>query len=82
MNYLDLLKAGKRREKMPSMERIRWNKTEKARAEIGVCLKCGQNPSGENSFLCKVCESLQSIDQIRKEIDMVRDKILKGGESD
>jgi len=78
MNYLDLLKASKGRDKMPSMDRTRWNKNEKARAESGVCMQCGQSPSGENSFLCKACEALQSSEEIREEIALIREKILKG----
>jgi hypothetical protein len=79
MNYLDLLKLSKGRDKMPSMDSIRWNKSEKVRAESGVCMQCGQNPSGENSFLCKACEALQSSEDIREEIALIREKILKGG---
>jgi hypothetical protein len=79
MNYLDLLKASKGKDKMPSMDRIRWNKDEKARAESGVCMQCGRNPSGENSFLCRACESMQSRDEIREEIALIREKILRGG---
>jgi hypothetical protein len=82
MNYLDLIKASKGKDKMPSMDRIRWNKNEKARAENGLCLQCGQNPSGENSFLCKACEASQSSEEIREEIARLREKILSGGGMD
>jgi hypothetical protein len=82
MNYIELLRASKGRDKMPSMEKIRWNKNEKARAEMGVCMQCGQNPSGENSFLCGECESLQSGEKIREEIALIREKILRGGGAD
>lgn len=79
MNYLDLLKAGKGKDKLPSMDRIRWNKNEKSRAENGMCMQCGQNPSGENSFLCGACEASHSNEEIREEIALIREKILKGG---
>ena len=82
MNYLDLLKASKGKDKMPSMDRIRWNNNEKARAENGVCMQCGQNPSGEICFLCEACETLQSSEEIREEIALIREKILRGGEAD
>lgn len=79
MNYLDLLKASRGKDKMPSMDSIRWNKNEKARAENGVCMQCGRNPSGENSFLCGACESSHSNEEIREEIALIREKILRGG---
>lgn len=82
MNYLELLRARKGKDKLPSMERIRWNKNEKARAEKGVCMQCGRNPSGENSFLCGVCEAEQSSEEIREEIALIRKKILSGGGDD
>lgn len=82
MNYLDLIKASKGKDKMPSMDKIRWNKNEKARAENGLCMQCGQNPSGENSFLCKACEASQSSEEIREEIALLREKILRGGGTD
>lgn len=82
MNYLDLLRASKGKDKMPSMDSIRWNKNEKARAEKGLCMQCGQNPSGENSFLCSGCEASQSSEEIREEIALIRAKILRGGGTD
>jgi hypothetical protein len=82
MNYLDLLRASKGSDKLPSMDRMRWNKNEKARAEEGVCMQCGRNPSGENSFLCSACEASQSSEQIREEIALIRKKILSGEGAD
>lgn len=79
MNYLDILKASKGKDKIPSMDGIRWNENEKMRAESGVCMQCGQNPSGEKCFLCEACEASQSIEEIREEIAIVREKILRGG---
>lgn len=82
MNYLDLLRASKGRDELPSMDRVRWNKNEEACAEKGVCMQCGQNPSGENSFLCSACEASQSSEQIREEIAQIREKILSGEGAD
>lgn len=82
MNYLDLIKASKGRDKMPSMDKLRWNNIEKDRAEKGLCMKCGQNPSGENSYLCNSCETSQSAEQIREEITLIKERILRGGGSD
>lgn len=82
MNYLDILKASKGKNKMPSMDKIRWNKNEKARAENGLCIQCGENPSGEMSFLCHVCEAAQSNEEIREEIARIREKILRGAGED
>jgi hypothetical protein len=82
MNYLDLLRASKGRDNLPSMDRIRWNKNEKARAEKGLCMQCGRNPSGENSFLCRACEASQSSEDIREEIALIREKILGGEGAD
>lgn len=79
MNYMDLVKASKGKGKMPSMEKVRWNNDEKTRAEKGLCVQCGQNPSGANCFLCEVCETLQSHEEILEEIAILRKKILTGG---
>jgi hypothetical protein len=82
MNYLELLRARQGRDKMLTMERIRWNKDEKVRASRGVCVQCGHNPSGENSFLCSACEALHAIEEIREQIALIREKILSGGGAD
>lgn len=79
MNYFDLLRASKRREGIPSMEKIKWSRVEEARAEKNICVHCGEAPSGEKSFLCPDCESGQSCEAIRDEIALIRKRILGGG---
>ena len=80
MNYLDLIKASKGKDKIPSLEKLRWSKTERARAEQGVCMQCGSQPAGESSFLCIECEAGQSREEIQAEIARVRKQILGGAD--
>jgi predicted amidophosphoribosyltransferase len=82
MNYFDILKASKGKNKMPSMDKIRWNNNEKVRAENGLCIQCGENSSWEMSFLCQACEGAQSNEEIREEIALIRERILRGEVSD
>ena len=79
MNYLDLIKASKNKEKIPGIDKMRWTKTEKTRADQGICMKCGQNPSTPHSFLCGNCEASQSLEDIQAEIAQARKQILAGG---
>jgi hypothetical protein len=79
MNYLDLLRASKGTGKVPSIERTRWREKERAWAEKGLCVKCGQQPAGKTSFLCPSCEGAISREEVLAEITSARRQILSGG---
>lgn len=78
MGYMDLMRAQRKSGKPPTPKPHRWSKAEKERMENGLCVKCGEKSAGDNSYLCQDCESLDTIDDIRKEIAAARRKAKNG----
>ncbi len=78
MGYMDILRAQRKSGKPPAVKPHQWTKNEKARIEKGLCVKCGENRAGSNSYLCQKCESQDTIDDIRKEIAAARRKASHG----
>jgi hypothetical protein len=80
MGYMDLMRARRKSGKAPSLEPHRRSKKESERIEAGLCVKCGQNSLSVNSYLCSECKSLDTIEDIRKEIAAAR-RNAKNGQS-
>lgn len=79
MGYMDLMRAKRKSAKAPSLRPKRWNKDERHRIEQGICVKCGDIPLRENSFLCPACESMETLEDIHREIAAARRKAKNGG---
>jgi len=80
MDYMDLIRIGRKSSKIPSLRPNSWNREERLRIEQGLCVKCGDAQPQENSFLCSACESMETIEDIRRELATTR-KIAKNSES-
>ncbi len=81
MSYLKLLQARSRSGRQPTIEPHRFTPRQKELAEDGLCVRCGKASAGAHSFLCKPCESEDTIDEIRADLAALRRKILnKSGE--
>ena len=78
MGYRDILRAQRKSGKPPFVKPHQWSKAEKERMAEGLCVKCGKNPASTNSYLCKDCESKDTIDDIRKEVEAARRKATNG----
>lgn len=78
MGYMDLMRAQRQSGKPPEFKAHRWSKNEQERMQKGMCVKCGEKAAGKNSYLCQNCESLDTIDDIRKEVAAARRKASNG----
>lgn len=78
MGYMDLMRAQRKSGKPPVVKTHRWSKKEQERMEHGICVRCGENSASENTYLCPECESLHTIEDIRKEIAAARRKAKNG----
>ena len=78
MGYMDLMRAQRKSGKPPAVRPHRWSRAEKERMGKGLCVKCAEKSAGENSYLCQDCESLDTVDDIRKEIAAARRKANDG----
>lgn len=78
MGYMDLMRAQRKSGKPPEVKPHRWSKKEQERMEQGQCVKCGDQSAGTNCYLCPDCESLDTLDDIRKEIAAARRKASDG----
>ncbi len=76
MNLRNILRAQRKSGKPPTLKPRRWNAKERERLEQGLCVQCGQNPTQPSSYLCADCEGEDSIEDIRSEIDHLRQRIL------
>ena len=78
MGYMDILRAQKKSGQPPAVKPHQWSKAEKERMAEGLCVKCGENPAGDNSYLCQDCESKETLDEIQKEVAAARRKATNG----
>lgn len=78
MGYMDLMRAQRKSGKPPDFKPHRWSKKEQERMEQGLCVNCGEEQAGENSYLCRNCESKDTLDDIRNEIAAARRKATHG----
>ncbi|RJQ84141.1 MAG: hypothetical protein C4519_05475 [Desulfobacteraceae bacterium] len=76
MNYLSLLKARRKSAKVPSMEQRQWSAAQQMRIAQGLCVGCGERPSGAHSYLCAECQSGDTIEDIREELRALRNHLL------
>ena len=77
MNLRNILRAQRKSGKPPTLKPRRWKAEERERLERGLCVQCGQNPAQASSYLCTDCEGENSIEDIRSEIDHLRQRILR-----
>ena len=78
MGYMDILRAQRKSGKPPAVKPHQWSKAEKERMAEGLCVKCGENSAGDNSYLCQDCESQDTLDDIQKEVAAARRKATNG----
>lgn len=75
MGYSDFLRARRQAGKAPSIEPMRWSQKQRERIGNGLCVKCGQEPSGADSYLCADCAAQDTLEIIRAEIENARRRI-------
>ncbi len=76
MTFFSILKAQRRSGKPPSVKKHNWTDVESARAAEGICIACGNHPSPSTSYLCTRCEGEDSLEDIRSELQQIRNRIL------
>ena len=76
MSYLKLLNAHGRSGQQPTMKPVQLTGAQKALAEKGLCIQCGDNDAERSSYLCDNCLSSDTIEDIREDIGALRRKIL------
>jgi hypothetical protein len=76
MNLTDILKAKRQGGKVPTMEKIGRSGLQEQRAAQGLCIECGEHPTGATSYLCGHCEGRVSLEDVRKELDGTRRRVL------
>lgn len=77
MNYLKLLNARRGSRRQPTMEPLQLTREQIKLADEGCCIDCGASNQGSNSYLCKDCQSKETMEDIRSEIAALRRKLLK-----
>lgn len=77
MKYTDLLKARNKGAKVPTLKIDSLAQDEQARADQGVCIKCGLRSPGRTSFICSECEDEVSTESIQNDIRSLRRDILE-----
>lgn len=80
MSYLKLLGARRKSGDLPTMKKVEFTELQKARAEKGLCIKCGRTAAAKGSYICDGCQSRDTIEEIRDEIAALRHKLLKGND--
>ncbi|MEJ2156468.1 MAG: hypothetical protein P8X96_14105 [Desulfobacteraceae bacterium] len=76
MSYLKLLHARRKSGQQPTMKPVELTSAEKALAEQGLCIQCGDQDADRSSFLCGNCQAKDTIEDIRNDISALRSKIL------
>jgi hypothetical protein len=77
MPLFSILNAQRRSGKPPTIEKQRWTEIQTRLAEEGLCVSCGNHRSQPTSYLCESCEGEGSMEDIRSELQRVRNRILK-----
>lgn len=76
MGYLKLLHARRRSGQQPTMKPVRLTGAQKALAEKGLCIRCGERDADRSSYLCKDCQARDTIADIREDISALRRRML------
>ncbi len=76
MSYLKLLNARSKSGEQPTMKPVELTNAQKALAEKGLCIQCGENEADRTSYLCTDCQAKDTIEEIRDEISALRRQIL------
>lgn len=76
MSYLKLLSARRKSGEQPTMKPVELTGKQKALADQGRCIQCGDDNAAGNSYLCETCQGKETIDEIRDEISTLRRQIL------
>jgi len=76
MSYLKLLNARRKNGQQPTMKPVELTTAQKALADRGLCIQCGENEADRNSYLCDDCQGKDTIEDIREEIGALRRQIL------
>ena len=77
MSYFDILRAQRKSGKPPTIKKNPMSDKQKQLAEQGICIKCGAEIAAKNSFVCTGCQAEDTIEDIQKEIQELRRRILK-----
>ena len=77
MSYTKFLKARSKSGKPPTIEKKQMSVEGKARAQKGICIKCGLNRADKNSYVCMECRSSDTLEDIQHEIEALRRRLLK-----
>lgn len=77
MSYLKILGAQRKTKDLPAMEKLRLSEQQKALTRKGICIRCATAEAARTSYLCDDCQSLDSIEDIRNELAVLRRDILK-----
>ena len=76
MNYLKLLNTRAKSSNNPSMKPISMSDKQRFLASRGLCIRCESQRAGRNSYICEACQEKDTIEEIRDEISVLRQKIL------
>ena len=76
MRSLLKITSRSKREKAPTLEPVRLNRTQKERREKDLCIACGDRPPERSSYVCGQCAASTSLEDIQKEIGELRQRIL------
>jgi hypothetical protein len=76
MSYLKLLSARRNSGRQPTMKPVRLSNPQKALAEQGLCIQCGDPNRDGNSYLCEDCQAKETLEDIQAEISNLRREIL------
>ena len=76
MSLRNILRAQRKSGKPPTLKKRYWSAEEKERLDQGLCVTCGAEPAAPTSYLCIACEGEDSIEDIRSEINRLRQQIL------
>jgi hypothetical protein len=77
MKYSDLIKVKNTKEKAPSLTPESLTPAQARLADEGKCIHCGVNSATKTSFLCHECEGNETLDSIKRDVQSLRNKIMK-----
>ena len=76
MGYLKLLNAHRNNGQQPTMKPVQLTGAQKALAEKGLCIQCGDHDADRSSYLCEDCQARDTLEDIREDISALRRKML------
>lgn len=81
-NYLDMLRIRRKAGKVETLSAESLSEQQRVWRDEGVCIECGRHPQAEKSLICSACAALVSMEDIRKDLESIRQKILGAAHSE